>query len=310
MGRESGFDIEIQLSLTKVARIVEENAGFSVNSVKELGEGLDFRTFLINDSWALRFPKNYFDVHDPTAEQRLSQKLALSTNVPEITFIWKHPWGYPEKVSGYKYLPGKALEDFRSVDVDEGLLAQQLAKVLAELHGMAGEGVSETPDQLATLRNWSEQLDDELNRLKIKSISTSRKNKIKSYVDQYRFDLPNFESVLIHGDLGADHIILDQAGQLTGIIDWSNHTKGNKYRDFVGLWRWGGDAFCAQVLSNYTSNPSTPELAYIRVMGLVSCIAREIHLADRSGSVLHNRARALLEQRVSEITNKCPYDPL
>ena len=308
----NGLDvtIDIPLSNTKVARIVEENGGVRVSSVSKLGEGLEFKSFLVNNRWVFRFPKHITEWLDPDAERSFSQRLNLPISVPQIEFIWEHPWGYPVTISGYEYLAGTALEQFRPEDLDQDCLATQLGTVLTEIHSMNGDDISNTHDQLETLRTCSEDLDEQLSSFDAGEITTSQRLAIKSYVDQYRFDLPLSETVVIHGDLGADHILLNDHAQLSGIIDWSNHTKGSRYRDFVGIWRWGGDRFCARVLSNYTHRPSRSELAFVRVMGLISCIAREILLrilvADRHLS----RAPALLEQRVFEIANKGPYDAL
>lgn len=310
MINEFNISIDIQLSLTKVARIVEENAELQVNSVKKLGEGLDYQTFLVNDSLVFRFPKRYSDQYDPTSEQLLLQRLELSTAVPNIEFIWQHPLGYPEVISGHRFLRGTALEHFRSDEVNQESLAHQLATVLTELHSEAGSGANSNPDQLSTLRGWSEDLDQLRGRLEKRVFSNCVQTAIISYIERYRFDLKDSDEVLIHGDLGADHILLNEQRNLSGIIDWSNHTMGTRFRDFAGLWRWGGDDFCAQVLSNYPFKPSLPELAFLRVLGLISCIAREI-LSDTILDVrLRTRARALLEKRVAEITNRCPYESL
>ena len=310
MINESSISIDIQLSLTKVARIVEENAELQVSSVKKLGEGLDYQTFLVNENWVFRFPKRYSDQYDPKSEQLLLRTLELSTAIPNIDFIWQHPQGYPEVISGHRFLRGTALERFSSDEVNQASLAHQLATVLTELHSVEGNGVNSNPDQLSTLRGWSEDLDQLRGRLERRMFSKSVQTAIISYVDRYRFDLKDSEGVLIHGDLGADHILLNEQRDLSGIIDWSNHTIGTRYRDFAGLWRWGGDAFCSQVLSHYPIKPSLPELAFLRVLGLISCIAREL-LSDAVLDVrLRSRARDLLERRAAEITNRCPYESL
>ena len=296
--------------MTKVSRIIEENSGLRVNAVRKLGEGLEFQSYLVNEAWVFRFPKHVSETLDPLTEKAFSQQLKLSTSVPEIKFIWNHPWGYPETISGYEYLPGTSLEHFRGEEVDQDYLGRQLGTVLKELHTMSGVAVTKVSDPLATLRTWSEDLDEQLGRISRNSLSYSQRTTIKSYFDLYEFDLPSSESVLIHGDLGADHILLNEQKQLTGIIDWSNHTKGCRYRDFAGMWRWGGDAFCARVFYHYPSNPSLPEMAFVRVMGLVSCISRVILVFEQQSDKLRKRAHTLLVERLSEITNTSPYEPL
>lgn len=310
MNNDSATYIDIPLSFTKVARIIEENSELRVNSVERLGEGLEFQSFLVSKAWVFRFPKHVSEYLDPSAERVFSQNLKLSVSVPEIRFIWNQPWGYPEMISGYEYLPGTALEHCPSKELDQEFLAIRLGAVLTEIHAMNGVGVPSQSDQLVSLRTWSEDLDAQLNCIADNVLSPTQRRAIKFYIDQYKFDLPSAESTLIHGDLGADHILLDEQKQLSGIIDWSNHSKGNRYRDFVGIWRWGGDAFCARVLYHYPTEPSLEELAYVRVMGLVSCISRVILLVEQQSNQFWVRARTLLEERLSEITNRCPYETL
>ena len=310
MNSEFESEIDIPLSVTKVSRIIEENSDLRVNAVRKLGEGLEFQSYLVNEAWVFRFPKHVSETLDPLAEQEFSQELKLSTSVPEIKFIRNHPWGYPETISGYKYLPGISLEHFRGEEIDQDYLGRQLGTVLKELHTIRGMAVTKVSDPLAALRTWSEDLDEQLSRISRNSLSYSQRTTIESYVDQYKFDLPKSESVLIHGDLGADHILLNDQKQLTGIIDWSNHTKGCRYRDFAGVWRWGGDAFCARVLHHYPIQPSLTEMAFVRVMGLVNCISRVILVFEQQSDKLRKRALTLLAERLSEITKTSPYEPL
>lgn len=310
MNNESPIGFVIPLSVTKVARIVEENAGFRVKTVRKLGEGLDYQTFLVDGTWVFRFPKQYTNEHDPYADRKLFQHLNLSTSVPTMDFIWLRPWGYPESVSGYKYVPGTSLEHICAQEIDQVSLAHQIARVLSELHSVNDDSFSSSTDQEVTLRTWIENLWDSFDSWNLHTLSDARRVSIESYLGQYRFDLPDSTNVLIHGDLGADHILVDEHHNLSGIIDWSNHTYGNRYRDFVGLWRWGGDEFCTEVFTNYQCQPNGSELAYIRSMGLISCIARTVLFSEQLESVLAERAHDLLEQRLTEITNRSPYDPL
>lgn len=310
MNSEFESEIDIPLSVTKVSRIIEENSDLLVNTVRKLGEGLEFQSYLVNEAWVFRFPKHVSETLDPLAEKAVSQKLKLSTSVPEIKFVWNHPWGYAETISGYQYLPGISLEHFRREEIDQDCLGRQLGIVLKELHTMTGVAGTKDSDPLATLRTWSEDLDEQLGRMSRRTLSHSQRTTIKSYFDQYKFDLPSSECVLIHGDLGADHILLDELKRLTGIIDWSNHTNGCRYRDFAGMWRWGGDAFCARVLYHYPTQPSVTEMAFVRVMGLVNCISRVILVSEQQNEKLRKPAHTLLLERLSEIANQSLYKPL
>ena len=57
---------------------------------------------------------------------------------------------------------------------------------------------------------------------------------------------------LVHNDLAAEHILVDEAAQtVTGIIDWSDIAVSDPALDFAGMFHWGGQAFSDAVLSAY-----------------------------------------------------------
>ena len=62
-----------------------------------------------------------------------------------------------------------------------------------------------------------------------------------------------FSPVLIHRDLGIEHVLHDPAtSALTGVIDWGDVSIGDPAQDFVGFYRSLGRSFAEQVLASYT----------------------------------------------------------
>ena len=59
------------------------------------------------------------------------------------------------------------------------------------------------------------------------------------------------EPRLVHNDLCPDHILVDEAGDLAGLIDWTDATLGDPVLDFIGLFAWRGRAFVEKVLEGY-----------------------------------------------------------
>ena len=61
-----------------------------------------------------------------------------------------------------------------------------------------------------------------------------------------------FRPVLIHGDLGGEHILLDRVtGTLAGVIDWGDACVGDPALDFAGLLHGCGRDFACGVLAGY-----------------------------------------------------------
>ena len=70
-----------------------------------------------------------------------------------------------------------------------------------------------------------------------------------------------FTPVLIHGDLGTEHILCDRSlGTLTGVIDWEDASIGDPALDFAGLLATLGAGAVEEVLSAY-GGPADARLA-------------------------------------------------
>ena len=66
---------------------------------------------------------------------------------------------------------------------------------------------------------------------------------------------PPVELVLCHNDLGEDHILLDAAGEVTGIIDWSDAVLGDPARDLALLWFDFGESVAEGAFTAYGCGP-------------------------------------------------------
>lgn len=59
------------------------------------------------------------------------------------------------------------------------------------------------------------------------------------------------EGRLLHGDLAAEHILLDELGLPSGVIDWSDAVLGDVALDLGGLVHWGGARLLDAALATY-----------------------------------------------------------
>jgi aminoglycoside 2''-phosphotransferase len=63
-----------------------------------------------------------------------------------------------------------------------------------------------------------------------------------------------FKPLLIHGDLGVEHILVDpDLDCLVGVIDWGDARVGDPALDFTGLLVSCGAKFVRQVLESYAA---------------------------------------------------------
>jgi aminoglycoside phosphotransferase (APT) family kinase protein len=81
--------------------------------------------------------------------------------------------------------------------------------------------------------------------------------------------------VLVHCDLGVEHLLVDETGFLTGVIDFEDATLGDPAIDFVGLRLAFGDDVTRDVLARYGGPPDpgfADRLRFYCVMGSVHAI--------------------------------------
>jgi hypothetical protein len=55
----------------------------------------------------------------------------------------------------------------------------------------------------------------------------------------------------VHGDLVDEHILLDETGRATGVIDWGDACLSDRTVDFAELYAWLGEDFVRNVLEHY-----------------------------------------------------------
>ncbi|MCY3885834.1 MAG: aminoglycoside phosphotransferase family protein [Gammaproteobacteria bacterium] len=294
----------VELTPTKVQSVVQENTELSIETISRLGTGFDFDTFLVNDEWVFRFPMTTSAADAMYEEHTVLNGLSLPTAIPDFEHWLDRPFGYPLPVSAYRLIRGLTLESLEFDSFEWSQLAADLGNTLQSLH-VAGD------DRTFFVEFSSDYLSPEFEELvecDVIGLTANEKSSVNQFVRNCHHYKTKSLSARIHGDLGVEHIITNGQRQLVGLIDWSNTAYGNKFKDFVGLWGWGGDKFTAQVLSNYEESPRKYDWQYIRVNGLMYCFHRLKYVAasrQQDLSILRNRLR----KRIAETSGMKPSDP-
>ena len=102
-------------------------------------------------------------------------------------------------------------------------------------------------------------------------------------------DLGTPSARLLHGDVGAEHVLVDARGHLTGLIDWGDAMVEDPANDFVGIAaEWGADGLAA-ALAGYgpEGRDLTPRIVWM-------ARATSLHwVRDRlaTGNDLHDEVR-------------------
>ncbi len=227
-----------------------------------LGVGWDNTAFLLNDAHVFRFPRRQIAVDLLLAEARVLPAIALRLplNVPVPIFQGQPEQRFPWPFAGYRMLAGRTACRADLDESDRAKLAEPLARFLAALHGIpAGDAVAcgAQPDGLGRLDvdRRAPQIQERLRQI----VGLGLVGDIRPWtrildeaaaVDRKtRAEQPAASNTLVHGDLYARHLLVDDARRLSGVIDWGDVHLGDPAIDLslaCGFLPPGArDAFCA-----------------------------------------------------------------
>lgn len=92
--------------------------------------------------------------------------------------------------------------------------------------------------------------------------------------------LDGFTPVLVHRDLGTEHILCDDTGTPTGMIDFETATPGDPAIDFVGLWATFGEDETRRLITEYGLPVSMERLRFYLWMGAAHAIRYGVKEGD------------------------------
>ncbi|WP_406596072.1 macrolide 2'-phosphotransferase MphK [Bacillus subtilis] len=235
--------------------------GLTVHSENaQLNEtGMDFQVVFAKDDtgmpWVLRKPRRSDVVERASAEGRTLAFLRanLTADVPDWRIHTPELIAYPM----LKGTPAAGIDLEQKQYVwnmdhqppsDHFILT--IAEILAELHGVnpadAGQSGINVMSPEEVRRNTAESMDDVKNKL---GVSEQLWQRWQAWINDDAY-WPGFSS-LIHGDLHPPHILIDQNGRVTGLLDWTEAKVADPAKDFVLYQTIFGEKETARLLEYY-----------------------------------------------------------
>jgi aminoglycoside 2''-phosphotransferase len=222
-------------------------SGLDPQTVEQIPGGWDSRTFAIDDTWIVRFPRTDAAAEAMEREHRLLPSLAEAVGFPIPLPHWSGRYA-GGLFFGYRRIAGRPL---RVGDLDDTTVAR-LADMLTELHRFDPAMAADLLGTPGTLEAWSRRYEE------LRSITSERVAPLLDAATRRLLDreygafldaLRAMEPVVVHGDLGTDHLLVD--GTRIGMIDFGNAAVGDGAIDFVGLWITFGKTAALHVLERY-----------------------------------------------------------
>jgi aminoglycoside phosphotransferase (APT) family kinase protein len=194
-------------------------------SVRPFGEGWDNTVFLVGD-FVFRFPRRAIAVPLLETEARVLPQIAaaLPLPVPVPRFFGVATDEYPWPFVGYPLLRGRTATAAHLDDAQRAACAEPMARFLAVLHALSTDGLALPGDAFG-------RLDPAITlpklRARLAHIAEQRSHpdpaKLEAAVEQAAQGLaPPRAHALVHGDLYAAHLLVDDRGAPAGVIDWGD----------------------------------------------------------------------------------------
>ncbi len=191
--------------------------------------GWDCFTYLVNDEWVFRFPRM------PGASERLLTQIAV---LPEVAREVSSAVPVPVYAStdpvcmGYRLIVGRPM----SANID-GIWPERLGRFLYDLHMVPPEFVGMRSVSADVVRAGLQEVVDSLGAHVLPRLDADERRRAEETISEFLDDDDNFRFApcLTHGDIGPEHVLVTEAGDLAGVIDWGDVQIGDPVFDLAWI---------------------------------------------------------------------------
>lgn len=221
------FPVDRVLAGRLIAAARPELAGLTPERV---GEGWDNDVWRVG-AWAFRFPRRPMGVDLIAVEARVLPGLAarLPVAIPAAEQVVPAGPLHPAPYLAHRFLPGTTGDRAALDTAQRTRLAPQLAGFLATLYAVpvAEARAMGVPDDVfrSDPQRRVEQITERLPALAAAGFAREA-DAIRDAMLAHGMDaidaLPQADRTLCHGDFYARHFLVDERGELCGVIDWGD----------------------------------------------------------------------------------------
>jgi aminoglycoside phosphotransferase (APT) family kinase protein len=189
-----------------------------------LSEGWDNTVWRCGD-WVFRFPRREIVVPGLRREIAVLPRLDAPLPVPRPELIGEPAHGFPFPWFGARFLPGR--EPLGLTEQQRDRLGRPLAEFLRALHAQPADGLPADPIGRGDMAKRVPSTRERLEELDLPA---------PDWLDAALELPPPERGVLTHGDLHLRHLLVDDAGAPTAVIDWIDVSRGDPGIDLPLYW--------------------------------------------------------------------------
>jgi aminoglycoside phosphotransferase (APT) family kinase protein len=244
-----------------------------LQELRPFGEGWDNTVFLVNGEWIFRFPRRQVAIAGVETEMRILPRLAalLPLPIPKPEFLGQPSPEYPWPFFGGRWVSGRELPELALSEAQRIRLAKPLARFLEALHAPAvfealGNELRVDPVGRGNMSARVPMTETKLRDVEQLGLWRAPAEVPALLREAAKLPIPPPASV-VHGDLHFRHLLLDDAGDLRGVIDWGDLHAGDPAVDLQLYWSLLPPAGRAEFLREYGPIPED-RLLRARVLAL------------------------------------------
>jgi Phosphotransferase enzyme family len=198
-----------------------------VRTFEPVGGGWDCFTYVVNREWVFQFPRL------PGAAKRLTTQIDV---LPELAREVSSAIPSPEYTSTDPVCMGYARIDGRPMSADvDGIWPERLGRFLYDLHMTPPEYVGMRSIPASAVRDGLRREVDAMSLHVLPLLDLGERAAAERTIAAFLDDDDNFRfaTSLTHGDIGPEHVLITEAGDLAGVIDWGDVEVGDPVFDLA-----------------------------------------------------------------------------
>lgn len=280
--------------------------GLHLSNTMDINElGLDFRVVTAADDsgmhWVLRIPRRPDMLEKIEREARILSLLRprLPFAVPEWRIVSAELVAYPKLNDPTAISVDAATGEITwHIDKDSDDFVAALGRSLAALHGISVHEAIAAGLRTSTSKEIRERTARDIDLVKESfDIAPRLERRWHAWLDDDA-SWPD-HSVVVHGDLYAGHILVNEQNGITGMIDWSEAEISDPSIDFTSHLLLFGEASLARLIRHYETAGGRvwPRMAHHIAERLTMSPVKYALFALESGEAAHlDAAKAQLIQ--------------
>ena len=207
-------------------------------SLQLLGAGWDNTVWLVDDEWVFRFPRRQMVIRGLENEMRYLPRIAplLPVPIPKPTLLGKASDEFAWPFYGAPFLLGRELAEAGLDDDARTALGRPFGEFLSALHSLDLDAdLPLDPVRRADMTFRVPRTRERFAELEALSVWTAPSEALEIVEAAAELGLPE-PTAVVHGDLHLRHLLVDDGGAPSAVIDWIDLSRNDPGVDLVLYW--------------------------------------------------------------------------